>query len=386
MTVTNTISQDQGYFKISKVFGSTAYTGDFTMNYVCTDTAATTGSVALGAGETSAVIGPIDTYKGTTAVTCTVVEVLPANPIGYTFDNPSYSPTGGAVTISKGNAAAAALVTVTNTISRDLGSLEIVKTVNAGTSGFTTGSFPVHVECILTGSSTLIYDRTIAYPTPGYVTIDNIPSLYSCTVTEGALPTAPVGYFWGSPVITGSPVVIAKNTTKLVTVANSLSAGTSKIAPTQTTCQMYRDGEAEDYNTLNYLISKGKVGSVSPGMIFFWSTITAPSSDFTLLSNQTKSDASWYFMKYLDVFLWDENCVKVQSVTITGDGFIPTLEVTGAIPGDTYFFSVKYDTSSLTGAPKPALPTVVYWFETYLNGSMVFTSPDSIAVVPKPKK
>ena len=88
VTVTNTISKDQGYFKISKVFGSTAYTGDFTMNYVCTDTAATTGTVDLGAGETSGFIGPIDTYKGTTAVTCAVVEALPANPIGYTFGNP----------------------------------------------------------------------------------------------------------------------------------------------------------------------------------------------------------------------------------------------------------------------------------------------------------
>ena len=47
VTVTNSISRDQGYFKISKVFGSTAYTGDFAMNYDCTDAAATTGYVDL---------------------------------------------------------------------------------------------------------------------------------------------------------------------------------------------------------------------------------------------------------------------------------------------------------------------------------------------------
>ena len=40
-------------------------------------------------------------------------------------------------------------------------------------------------------------------------------------------------------------------------------ATTSKIAPTQTTCQMYQGGNAMDYTTLYYNISKGKVGSVS---------------------------------------------------------------------------------------------------------------------------
>ena len=151
VTVTNTISKDQGYFKISKVFGSTAYTGDFTMNYVCTDTAATTGSVDLGAGETSAVIGPIDTYKGTTAVTCTVIEVLPANPIGYTFGNPSYSPTDGKVTITKGAAADAALVTVTNTISKDQGYFKISKVF--GSTAYT-GDFTMNYVCTDTAATT----------------------------------------------------------------------------------------------------------------------------------------------------------------------------------------------------------------------------------------
>ena len=53
-------------------------------------------------------------------------------------------------------------------------------------------------------------------------------------------------------------------------------ATTSKIAPTQTTCEQYRDGTAVDYTELTYNVSKGKIGSVSPGVIFFWSTITAP--------------------------------------------------------------------------------------------------------------
>ena len=131
--VTNPLVPDQGYFKISKVFNSSAYTGDFTMNYVCTDAAATSGSVDVGAGETSAAIGPIDTYNGTTAVTCTVTETVPTNPTGYTFGTPTYSPTGGTVTITKGDAAAAVEVTVTNTITK-LPTI-IVKKVTTGVAG-----------------------------------------------------------------------------------------------------------------------------------------------------------------------------------------------------------------------------------------------------------
>jgi len=142
VTVTNTISKDQGYFKISKVFSSPAYTGDFTIGYLCTDAAGTNGSVNLAGGATSAAIGPIDTHNGTTAVTCTATETLPSNPTGYTFGVPSYSPTGGVVTITKGLAAAAVEVTVTNTITRDLGNLAVTKYHDVDNSGSKQGSEP----------------------------------------------------------------------------------------------------------------------------------------------------------------------------------------------------------------------------------------------------
>ena len=99
----------------------------------------------------AAVIGPIDTYKGTTAVTCTVVEVLPANPIGYTFGNPSYSPTDGKVTITKGRGADAALVTVTNTISKDQGYFKISKVF--GSTAYT-GDFTMNYVCTDTAATT----------------------------------------------------------------------------------------------------------------------------------------------------------------------------------------------------------------------------------------
>ncbi len=178
----------------------------------------------------------------------------------------------------------------------------------------------------------------------------------------------------------------------------NILAPTSKIAPTQTTCEMYRDGTALDYTELLYSVQTLKkptrtvVGSVAPGVIYFWNTVTAPSTgtSFTLEADQFNTGATpaWRDMANLDVFLWDANCVKVQPVTLTytTEGN-PTLAVTNAEPGATYYFSVKYDTSSLSGQMVTKVankyPTVNYTFQTKLNGDLIITSPDSVAVKPK---
>src|SRR5439155_14395342 len=60
------------------------------------------------------------------------------------------------------------------------GSLKITKTVNAGGSNFTSGTFGFHVDCGNGG----VFDPTLTYPTPGSVTITDIPTSSSCTVTE----------------------------------------------------------------------------------------------------------------------------------------------------------------------------------------------------------
>ena len=50
--------------------------------------------------------------------------------------------------------------------------------------------------------------------------------------------------------------------------------------------------------------------------------------------------------------------------------------MTGATAGATYYFSVKYDTSTLTGTPvKKPYPTVNYTFQTWLNGVLRLHEP-----------
>ena len=99
----------------------------------------------------------------------------------------------------------------------DDGSLEITKDVNGGPAGFS-GSFDVHVDCGEAGE----FDRTITFPDPGSVTIDDLADGAECTVTETGVPDAPAGFEWGDVVITGSPATIESNETASVTVTNTL--------------------------------------------------------------------------------------------------------------------------------------------------------------------
>ena len=96
-------------------------------------------------------------------------------------------------------------------------------------------------------------------------------------------------------------------------------------------------------------------------MIFFWSTITAPSASFSLTGDQLNSSVKpdWPSMGNLDVFLWDSNCDKIQTVTLDQRSRISDPECHRRNAGPTYYFSVKYDTSTLTGSRsrRPAIST-----------------------------
>ncbi len=141
MTVTNTISRDQGYLKISKVFDplTSGFTGTFAIKYNCGGAGDVTVNLAAGASTT---VGPFDT-----GTSCTVSEpVLPTAPTGWTFGTPVIATSPA--TIVKGDAAAAVVVTVTNTITRDQGYLKISKVFNPLTSGFT-GTFAIKYNCVV---------------------------------------------------------------------------------------------------------------------------------------------------------------------------------------------------------------------------------------------
>jgi uncharacterized repeat protein (TIGR01451 family) len=99
------------------------------------------------------------------------------------------------------------------------GSLTIVKHVEGGPSNVS-GTFHVTANCGAAGT----FNRDIAFPAPGSVTISGIDANAQCQVTEGTLPNAPAGFDWDDPTFSGNPATINSGKTVTVTVTNHLVA------------------------------------------------------------------------------------------------------------------------------------------------------------------
>lgn len=112
-TATNVL-KDTGSLTITKEFNAqgSGYTGTFDISYTCVDGAdvVADGTAVLAAGESKTLSGL------PTGTTCTVTEpTLPANPSGWTFNPPTFTPSNQATITTKGQAAS---VTVVNSVAQ----------------------------------------------------------------------------------------------------------------------------------------------------------------------------------------------------------------------------------------------------------------------------
>ncbi|MGH2704783.1 MAG: hypothetical protein ACRDJ4_06750, partial [Actinomycetota bacterium] len=168
---------------------------------------------------------------------------------------------------------------------------------------------------------------------------------------------------------------------------------TGKIAPTQTTCQDYLNGTAGDINQIDYLVKRNKISSVAPGVFFYYSKVTAPSSTFTIGIAQditttvlSGGESQYYFGVLQDqVRLFNADCTNSSLGTVGGTSTQPTIQVTGASAGQQFIVSVKYEANSIVGKPKPNPTTFHYAFVTYLNspGNIVDKDANGLNLVKK---
>src|SRR5262245_22291400 len=160
-----------------------------------------------------------------------------------------------------------------------------------------------------------------------------------------------------------------------------------KIAPTATTCQNFTGGTAGDLTQLLYGVKSNKINSVSPGVLFYYSRVTAPASSFTIQVVQTKNNATFPFLgiQQGQVKLYNADCSNSSLGTFTTSGGVTTITVTGATPGAVFVVGVKYNPGTVVGTTVGASPpTVHYDFSTEVNGVLVAADPDGLNLAPKP--
>jgi hypothetical protein len=155
------------------------------------------------------------------------------------------------------------------------------------------------------------------------------------------------------------------------------------IFPTSTTCASYKSG-AEPLAQLCYAYSAQKVTNITPGVFFYFTYITAPSSSFTIDVIQTASCGFKLFsiQQGKQITLFSNSCTSFVSGTeiSLGQGRI---NVTNAVAGAQYVLVVKYDSKSVQGSAfTGSAPVCQYNFETKINGTTADNTQGSINMVP----
>ena len=193
---------------------------EFTINWVCTGGGGGMGGGGKNSGTVTLVAGQstsIENIPGNK--TCSVTEEAPEEIENFTWGDPTYEPESVQIKFNEKK------ITVTNTITRDRGDLQIAKTLTEASAAYD-GDFTIDYSCEPSGESP-------GGPVEGSVTIPagesdtvKIPAGYTCLVTETAFPSVP-GFAWSTPLIVGSPTAEISGEeggTREVTVANLLTA------------------------------------------------------------------------------------------------------------------------------------------------------------------
>jgi hypothetical protein len=150
-----------------------------------------------------------------------------------------------------------------------------------------------------------------------------------------------------------------------------------KIAPTATTCQDFTGGTAGDLTQILYGVKNQTINNVAPGVLFYYSSVTAPASSFTIQIVQTKDNATvpFFGIQQGQVKLYNANCSASSLGTFTTNGGVITITVTGATPGAVFVVGVKYTPGTVVGTTVGlSPPTVHYDFSTEVNGVLVVSS------------
>jgi hypothetical protein len=162
----------------------------------------------------------------------------------------------------------------------------------------------------------------------------------------------------------------------------------SRITPTGTTCSQFRSGTFSDLNAASYTTKGTVVNAATPGVMFYYTTIVAPSANFTITINQaiapnsTCSFPNWPPLKpqsLAQANLYSASCGNRQSQNsfdpITGT---LTMQVKNATPNETLIVGIKYQISDLKGTKvcRPH-PVETYTFSDSFGGS------DSLPFVPR---
>ncbi|WP_404434898.1 choice-of-anchor A family protein [Microbacterium lacus] len=214
-TVTNALAR--GAFTIQKIVnGDAAPAVQFTVQWQCAlGDGISGGLVTLAAGETTE---PIPAIVG---MSCSVVELTPAEPEGGIWDLAVIEPSSVIITVDSAQTPLAFVVENTFIPDSQLGGFHIVKVVTNPDGVEFPDSFSGSWSCTAEGSEIAGAAWTATTEVP--FAVSDIAIGAECTVTE-TTPVDPAGGSWGTPEVTPETFTVTDaDTPVMVTVTNVLT-------------------------------------------------------------------------------------------------------------------------------------------------------------------
>jgi hypothetical protein len=155
----------------------------------------------------------------------------------------------------------------------------------------------------------------------------------------------------------------------------------ARVTSIQPTCPDFRANAAPQLAEASYRVrADGRIGSVNPWAIRYWTQVHAPATSFTIDVVQTSTHSSFPLFDLVDpgnVRLHDAACRDVASaIVVNGDQARVT--VGGSAPGQVYYLSVRYGTQPFLGKPAPSPATVHYDFRTLVDGVVTDGDPNGL--------
>jgi hypothetical protein len=224
---------------------------------------------------------------------------------------------------------------------------------------------------------------------PDRVVCDGIAPVTMCA--EPGNGVAPFTYRWSTGATTRC-ISVADTGRYVVTVtdANGCAATGSgvfrhrdcvgQLAHTSTTCDTYMAGTGDDFSQVGYVLRDGVITSISPGVFFYFTKVTAPRPDFTVELLQVRSNPAFPYCEVQQgdqVALYDSDCNPVGGGSSNFPGQA-TVQIKGATVGQVFIISVKYSLKSLVGVPIGT--GCHYEFLTEIDGQIVDSDPEGLQI------
>jgi uncharacterized repeat protein (TIGR01451 family) len=165
---------------------------------------------------------------------------------------------------------------------------------------------------------------------------------------------------------------------------------TGQILPTQSTCSSFTGGDPS-LPALLATITKGKINNVTPGVWFYFLSVIAPTSSFTVNIRESNTGGLANFqINNGQVNAYTAGCTTFNGATVTlqtsGNPTGADVAFTGATAGALYIIGVKYQGgTTLDGLSGNVIPQtgVPYSYTTQLNGGAVITDDNATITLSK---